>query len=102
MKATATLFGETTEVELVVNSYQAGGRPAIIAMCEDGVYGVVTVNEPKTVLAEDEILVKTWTESVWVPQLLEQLPHVFKDTGRRVPMGCAHAQIWKFNREEVR
>ena len=96
MKASIEMFGETTEVVLEVKKYLAGGRPAITAMCEDGPFGVVTVNDPDVLLGPGEILVKAWTENRWVTQLLEQLPEHFTDTGRRVSMGHAMAHIWKF------
>jgi hypothetical protein len=97
MKATVTLFDEVFNISLEVNSYRDGNRVAITAVCDDGErFGTVTVNDPSVDLAEGEILVKTWTENAWVPQLLEQLPNRFFDTGKRVPMGYDNAQVWRF------
>ena len=96
LKANVTLLDEPCDITLDVRQYGMGGRTAIVAMCDEGVYGKVTVNDPEVTLAEGEILVKTWMENEWVPQLLEQLPGNFRDTGRRVRMGYAEAQIWSF------
>lgn len=93
-----TVHGLPQQLLLKAGHY-GNGRLAIEAyVVEDGEnWGTLTVNivgapEP----AEDEIIVKAWSENEhWVPQLLTVLPHVFEDTGRRIPAGYAQAQVWK-------
>jgi hypothetical protein len=97
MKTKIEFLGEVVDIQLEVAEYNMGGRKAIRAMCDEGPFGVLTVNDPGARLGPGEILVKTWTENCWVPQLLELLPENFKDTGRRVPMGYGSAQVWKFS-----
>jgi hypothetical protein len=100
MRATVDLLGETFNLELDAHSYVDGGRVAITAVCDDGErFGTVTVNEPGADLGPGEVLVKTWTENVWVRQLLELLPGHFRDTGRRVSCGHSRAEVWEFNQE---
>lgn len=99
MDATVTLFDETYEIDLVLDTYENGGRIAIRAYTEDGPFGTITTNVPEFPLKKGEIIVKTWNESEWVPQLLTQMPDMFKDTGKRVKLGYAEGQIWKLNTE---
>ena len=100
MRATVDLLGETFNLELDAHSYVDGGRVAITAATTRGErFGTVTVNEPGADLGPGEVLVKTWTENVWVRQLLELLPGHFRDTGRRVSCGHSRAEVWEFNQE---
>ena len=91
------VLGESLTLILMAGRYR-GGRLAIESYELSGEpWGVLTVNLPEARdLAADEIIVKTWSENeIWVPQLLTVLPHVFEDTGRRIPAGYTQAQVWK-------
>lgn len=93
-----TQSGNETTVELEQGAY-GNGRIAIVAndTADGDRYGSLTVNLPEAKLGDDEILVKTWSEnSHWVPQVLNQLPKVFQDTGRRVIAGYTTASVWKY------
>ena len=70
--------------------------PCIQALKGNEEWGRLTVNIPPWIPLNDrEILVKTWTENEsWVPLILENGP--FRDTGRRVPSGWVHAQVWEY------
>ena len=90
--------GKVWELCLDVVKY-GNGRTAIQAYGRnDGEpFGIVTVNVPSAELGEGEILVKTWNDNVeWVPQVMMALPHVFKNTGRKVRVGYAMAEVWEF------
>lgn len=97
MKTTIEFYGENVDINIVKSNYGQGGATALIAMDDEGEFGVITVNNPRFELSPDEIIVKTWSENQWVTQLLQKLPNVFQDTGKRVPMGYAEGQIWKFS-----
>jgi hypothetical protein len=44
---------------------------------------------------DNEILVKTWSENKsWTRDILTHGP--FEDTGRRVPTGFVHAEVWRY------
>lgn len=59
-------------------------------------WGTLTVNVPHAEVGKDEIVVKTYSENAyWVPQVLEAMPDVFEDTGRRVSTGFTEVEIWK-------
>lgn len=86
------MFGKKYDVELEEQKYMDGST-AITAIEDSGEpFGVMTVCVPGTQLNENEILVKTWSENVWVSQLLGK---GFTDTGRRVKTGYVEAQVWK-------
>lgn len=96
MKTTIEFLGDNVDIKIVKRNYDQGGATALIAMDDEGQFGVITVNNPRFQLDDDEIIVKTWSENEWVTQLLQKLPNVFQDTGKRIPMGYAEGQIWKF------
>jgi hypothetical protein len=92
------LLGGKARLRLEVDAY-SNGRIAVTAV--DRVtgdrLGRVTVNIPEAQQADGEIFVKTWSEnSGWVYQLPELLPHVFRNTGRKVPAGYIQAEVWEF------
>lgn len=98
MKTTIEFLDETYNIELVFNRYLHDNKMAIQAICEDGeVFGTVTTNVEGT-LEENEISVKTYSENSWVPQLLEKLPEVFEDTGKRIQSGFVSVQVWKLKK----
>lgn len=97
-KATSSLdlFGNREEVAIIASRYTKGNRLALTLVSEDGSpWGTLTVNLPDAPLADDEILVKTWSENAFYrePALNSGL---FVDTGRRVPTGLALAEVWRY------
>lgn len=54
----------------------------------------LTVCQPGTKLAEDELLVKGWIENEPVIEACRKL-NEFVDTGRRVSVGYCLAEVWK-------
>lgn len=70
--------------------------PYIQALKDNEDWGRLTVNIlPWIPLNDREILVKTWSENrTWAPLILENGP--FRDTGRRVPSGFVHAEVWEY------
>jgi hypothetical protein len=97
MKTTIEFFGDNYEINIVKEVYNNNKTTALVAVEEDGVFGVITVNDDKVKLEEGEILVKAWGENEWVLQLPEKLPEVFQDTGKRIRLGYAEGQVWRFN-----
>jgi len=92
------LFGKVFSLRLEVVKY-GNDRTAIQAFdTSDGDrFGSLTVNIPDEDQAEGEIFIKTWSENAeWVPQVMMALPHIFKNTGRRVRAGYAMAEVWEF------
>jgi len=76
-------------------SQYRNGRLAIQLNCEDGILmAVLTVNIPEAELANDEILVKGWSENL--PVIIEcRKLSCFENTGRTVPTGYVEAEVWK-------
>lgn len=92
---TIDFLGTPTRIELVDHTY-TNGRRAIEAICDEGAFGMLTVNLPEADLADDEVCVKVWSEnSMWVPQVLEQLKDKFVPTGRSIPTGFVSAPVYK-------
>ncbi len=83
------------EVVLTVGEYAETGAVAVNLRSKSGIpWGSLTVNVEGTELAEDEILVKTWTENAfWARQLITA--GFFEDTGKRIQCGFCDAEIWK-------
>lgn len=76
--------------------YYDNGRLAITYISAGGPFAKLTVNIPEVDLADDEILVKTWSENKNISEVALK-SGLFTDTGRRIPCGFCEAQIWKFN-----
>jgi len=97
LKADVKFYGDIVSLTLAVGKY-TNGRTAISASADnDGPFGTLTVNIPDAQLAEDEIIVKTYSENAaWVPQVLEQLKEHFTPTGREVHSGFISAPVYKF------
>jgi hypothetical protein len=94
MKTTIDFLDTQYDIELVTNRYRSTNNLVIQAVCDDGeLFGTVTTNVENQ-LEENEIAVKTYSENSWAPQLLEKLPEVFKDTGKRIPSGFVNVHIW--------
>lgn len=96
-KLTINAFGNDQEIVLNKHEYD-NDRIAICAVCTDGEpWGTLTVNIPEIPLADDEIIVKNYSENeAWVPQVLEALPEVFEPTGRRAQSGWVSCPIYRF------
>jgi len=83
---------------VLVEQHYRNDRLAIevIDRAEGEPFTTLTVNIPEVPLADDEILVKTWSENETIaPAVLAAFPNHFEDTGRTVPAGHARAAIWK-------
>jgi hypothetical protein len=95
MKCEVTAFGKVLRLNLEKSEY-GNGRPAVVAMEDNGEkWGMLTVNIPDTPLEPNEIIVKDYSEgATWVPQVLEKLPEVFEDTGKKAFSGHVAASIW--------
>lgn len=90
-----TFLGKPVNLELVDHTY-TNGRRAIEAVCDEGAFGMLTVNLPEADLADDEVCIKVWSEnSYWVPQVLAQLKDKFVPTGREIPTGFVRAPVYK-------
>lgn len=89
-------LGRQVEIELATTVYTDNGRRAIQVLCNEGPFGMLTVNIPDAELADDEVCVKVWSEnSHWVPQVLEQLKDTFIPTGRSARTGFVEAPIYR-------
>ncbi|MDI9561611.1 MAG: hypothetical protein QM235_10565 [Pseudomonadota bacterium] len=89
-------MGETLTIWL--ERYAISKRPAVELLCtDDGVtmpYGTLTVNMPEVQLADDEIIIKNWSENEWLASAALK-SGLFEDTGRRIPTGFVEAPVWK-------
>lgn len=91
-------FGNDQEIALTKQQY-GNDRLAICAICTDdgSPWGTLTVNVPEIELADDEIIVKNYSENAaWVPQVLEQLPEVFEKTEREANLGYVSCPIYRY------
>lgn len=95
---TVKLYGATYKVILsTIGKYQ-DGTPAVQAVTLNGEpFGRLTVCVPGTKLKEDEILVKTWSENEPLAQAALESKY-FENTGRCVPTGHCHAEVWRVKR----
>jgi hypothetical protein len=95
-KLSVNLWGDWYNTTLHVGTYAADGSPAIEMFLKDGEpFGTLTCCLPGQVkLADDEILVKTWSEN---EPLAEAAIHsgFFADTAKRISTGFVQAEIWK-------
>lgn len=86
-------YGEKISVQLGV-SYQ-NGQPKVQLWDNEGPAGSLSIAGPTDVmLAPGEFLAKVWSENEEIADCALK-SGVFIDTGRRVPVGHAEAQIWK-------
>ncbi len=93
-------YGEEHILTLSLDRYSDSGRLAIIALSNGERYATITVNIPDYDVPVGHILVKTWSENSWVPQLLKVENTPFHDTGIRVRTGFMEAQLWRFENVE--
>lgn len=94
---TINFQGKPVELEIVELRYSDNNRLALQVLCREGVFGFLTTNLPEANLAEDEVAIKTWSEnSLWAPQILEQLKDRLTPTGRSIPTGFVTAPIYKY------
>ena len=78
-----------------ISHYIEGGDTAVVLATETGeMHAVLTVNIEDTLLKEDEILVKTWSENEDIARACLETGF-FEDTGLLVPTGFVTASIWK-------
>lgn len=98
MQTTIELFGKKIPIRIETRQYH-DGCTAVVAMCKDGPFGRVTTNIEDD-LPLGEIAVKTYSENSWVPQLLDLLPDVFQDTGKRLQAGYAELHVWRFKKPQ--
>lgn len=89
-------YGEKHNLTLSFDRYSDNDRLAITAFSEGQQYARITVNVPHYNVPEGHILVKTWSENFWVPQLLKVENTPFQDTGIRVKTGHVEAQLWRY------
>lgn len=100
IRTTVKLGDESVDIVIREHKYDNNQRLALQAVdASDGSpFGPVTVNLDQP-LADGEIFVRTYSEHEWTKQLLTLLPDVFQDTGRTIPTGHVHANVWKYNRQ---
>jgi len=90
---TFQLFGEKVHFE--TSHYLQGDRITILIKNDDGEpFATLTVNIPESVLAENEVIIKNWSENKAVARVA-YATGVFEDTGRTVSTGHVSAPIWK-------
>lgn len=88
-------FGKEYRCKFRTAKYSDGNRLAIQVVCEDNSpFGWWTVNLPDQPLGKDEIFVKTWAENEEIAKVC-LATGLFEDTGKRVPTGFVHAQVWR-------
>lgn len=98
MICTATFFdgpyGDKLSVQM--DTYQ-NGQPKVQLWDNEGPAGTLSIaSDQPVVLASGEFLAKTWFENEEIAACALK-SGLFLDTGRRVPMGFAEAQVWRFN-----
>jgi hypothetical protein len=93
---TINFLGTPTRIELIEHRYTDNDRLAIQAICDEGPFGMLTVNIPEADIGPDEVCIKVWSENAsWVPQLLAQLGDKFIPTGRSVRTGFVSAPVYR-------
>lgn len=96
MITTINFLGTPTQIELIEHRYTDNNRLAIQAICDEGPFGMLTVNLPEAELADDEVCIKVWSENAaWVPQVLAAFKDKFIPTGRSIPTGFVTAPVYK-------
>lgn len=93
---TINFLNEPVNLTLVEHTYTDNGRRAYEAVCDEGRFGMLTVNIPEADLADDEVCIKVWSENAsWVPQVLAAMKDKFIPTGRSIPTGFVTAPVYK-------
>ena len=77
------------------------GRLAIVAYDELGaLFGKLTVNVPDVKLAENEVVVKTYSENEpWAMQAVRAMVGKLVPTGRIVPVGRTSCPVYRLDGE---
>ena len=94
MKVIGTVHAFGQELLLLETAY-ANGAVGLVLHTQDGEpWTTLTTNIPGTVLADDEVLIKTYSENEELRQPALDTG-LFLDTGRRVQAGFAEAEVWR-------
>lgn len=84
------------KVEAIYPGYVNGGGVAVLLSDEEGPYATLSANAMgvSSDLPDNEFCAKVWAENEHMrsPMLASGL---FEDTGRRVPLGHAMAEVWR-------
>lgn len=87
------LFGTKCNVDL--SGKYSNGRQAIKLITEEGEpYCMATVNVPALALANDEVIIKNYSENEGVLEVLSRAG-IIKETGETVKMGFVECPIVK-------
>lgn len=100
MKTKINFLDKEYEIELVLSHYNYKNRIAIqaIDMSDGEPFGTLTTNIEEDV-EENEFFVKDWSEnSSWVPQVLEEFPEYFENTGKKFQSGFVQVPVWKLKK----
>lgn len=88
---TVQLNGHTLAV--CFRKYRDSGRTGIVLICEDGEpYATATMNVPEVNLAENEVLIKNYSENRGVLEALTEAG-IIENTGRSAVSGFVTAPI---------
>jgi hypothetical protein len=93
-------YGHWYDTELKIGKYPNG--QTFVALIEEGCpFGKLTFADENIKLAEDEILVKTWSENKdWYEQVLEH--DAFTATDRLISLGFdVVGEVWKLDRSKL-
>jgi hypothetical protein len=87
-------FGESHNISLRFDHYQ-NGRIAIRAMNHEGQFGMLTVNIPDVPIAENEFILKNYSENAgWAEECVAQFGQ-FENTGRFARSGFVTCPIYR-------
>jgi hypothetical protein len=99
MKATINCYGESFDLEIVVETY-SNGQPALVAYIEETGerWGVISTHIPEANLVFGEVCIKTWSENKpWVEQVLNQLSEDLIDTGVVIETGFVRSPVYRIS-----
>ncbi len=95
---------DNEKMAISMERYLNNNAMAITIYCIDNSivepYLDVTTNidEANTILEDNQILVKTWSENEkYIDELLNS--GYFKDTGKRIPINLVVAHVWEIQKE---
>ena len=94
MKTIGTIHAFGQELRLIQTADENNAVAFFVESLDGEPWATLTVNIPGTVLAEDEVLVKTWSENEELRQPALNTG-LFIDTGRRVKSGFVEAEVWR-------
>lgn len=96
MKTTIDYNGKPTELELVVERYTNNNRIAIRVLQDGCPFGMLTTNVPFSDRAENEVIIKTFSENrPWAQKVVDNLPNNFEHVGH-VVFGFVKCPIYRF------